>query len=159
MSKQSDFIHMLLPLAIEDEKISKVPAEVTIGQAIQESAWGDSTLAKHDNNLFGIKAGAGWYGLTTIKRGFEIIKGRKVHEQMKWRKYPNIYSSIQDHGHFLQQNRYKPAFQTKSWLQFLTEIWKAGYATDPDYVMDIRNIIVKYEIDKQCEELRNAAKS
>ena len=43
--------------------------------------------------------------------------------------------SIRDHGNFLQVNsRYKPAFAyTRDANKFIWAVWKAGYATDPNY--------------------------
>ncbi len=157
MSVQSDFLNLIIPLALEDEKTSKVPAEVTIGQAITESAWGKSLLSIKGNNLFGIKASKGWTGEVIHMTGFEYIKGRKVYEQMNWRKYPSLLASIQDHGRFLQASRYKAAFSTTNWLDFLKEVKKGGYATDPDYVTNIHSIINRYQIHKTCEELRRGS--
>lgn len=36
------FLDMIVPAAVADEAWSKVPAEVTVGQAILESAWKQS---------------------------------------------------------------------------------------------------------------------
>ena len=55
---QRAFIDQVAPGAIAAQRTYGVPAAVTIAQAIQESGWGQSTLAVQDHNLFGIK-GAG----------------------------------------------------------------------------------------------------
>ena len=52
---QQAFIQQVAPGAIEAQRRYGIPAAVTIAQAIDESAWGQSQLAAQDNNLFGIK--------------------------------------------------------------------------------------------------------
>ena len=52
---QQTFINQVAPGAVAAQHTYGVPAAVTIAQAIDESAWGQSTLATRDNNLFGIK--------------------------------------------------------------------------------------------------------
>ena len=58
MSAQQAFIDEIAPGAIAAQRQYGVPAAVTIAQAIDESGWGQSSLAIRDHNLFGIK-GAG----------------------------------------------------------------------------------------------------
>ena len=55
---QQAFISLVAPGAIAAQQRYGVPAAVTIAQAIEESAWGQSGLAAQYHNLFGIK-GAG----------------------------------------------------------------------------------------------------
>ena len=52
---QRAFIEQVAPGAIATQHKYGVPASVTIAQAIDESAWGQSILAAQDHNLFGIK--------------------------------------------------------------------------------------------------------
>ena len=54
-SSQQAFIGEVAPGAIAAQRKYGVPASVTIAQAIDESGWGQSTLATKDHNLFGIK--------------------------------------------------------------------------------------------------------
>jgi len=52
----------------------------------------------------------------------------------KFRKYPSAKDSFIDHGRFLRDNpRYKKAFLTSTPEAFITEVHRAGYATDPLY--------------------------
>ena len=48
-------MNQVAPGAIAAQRTYGVPAAVTIAQAIEESGWGQSTLAAQDHNLFGIK--------------------------------------------------------------------------------------------------------
>ncbi len=52
---KQEFISAVAPGAIAAQRKYGVPAAVTIAQAIEESGWGQSSLAAKDNNLFGIK--------------------------------------------------------------------------------------------------------
>ena len=48
----NDFLAKIGPAATEDMRKTGVPACVTIAQAILESNWGESKLAKQANNLW-----------------------------------------------------------------------------------------------------------
>jgi flagellar protein FlgJ len=116
-----------------------VPASVTIAQSILESGWGRSTLTKNDRNYFGIKCFSGSPG--PIANGCHTYATFECtptcyNTTASFRTYASATDSFRDHGRFLTTNsRYKPAFAyTRDADRFLTEIWKAGYATDPDYV-------------------------
>ena len=50
-------------LAVEEMKLSGIPASITLAQAICESNSGNSTLAKDTNNHFGIKCKSYWQGM------------------------------------------------------------------------------------------------
>ena len=52
--KEQDFIQKICGYAISDMKENGILASVTIAQAILESSWGTSELAKKANNYFGI---------------------------------------------------------------------------------------------------------
>jgi hypothetical protein len=117
-----------------------VPPSVTIAQAILESGWGRSGLASVDKNYFGIKCFNGKHG--TLATGchtyptYECTKaGHCFATAATFRTYASQTNSFRDHGNFLRANgRYKPAFAyTKQANNFLWAIWKAGYATDPQY--------------------------
>ncbi|MDF9412304.1 N-acetylmuramidase [Brevibacillus laterosporus] len=53
--KPQDFINKIAPSSVADMKKTKIPASLTIAQAILESAWGESGLTKRETNLYGIK--------------------------------------------------------------------------------------------------------
>ena len=53
--KEQDFIQKICGYAISDMKENGILASVTIAQAILESSWGTSELAKKANNYFGMK--------------------------------------------------------------------------------------------------------
>jgi flagellar protein FlgJ len=125
-----------------------VPPSVTIAQAILESGWGKSGLASVDRNYFGIKCFNGVYG--TIANGCHTYNtsectkaGKCFATSASFRTYSSMANSFRDHGNFLRVNkRYKPAFAyTKNANKFIWAVWKAGYATDPNYYTKITGIM------------------
>ena len=125
-----------------------VPPSVTIAQAILESGWGRSGLSTTDRNYFGIKCFNGKYG--TLANGCHVYKtnectkaGNCFVTTATFRTYASMAHSFRDHGNFLRVNsRYKPAFAyTRSANKFIWNVWKAGYATDPNYYTKITGIM------------------
>ncbi|WP_035698697.1 glucosaminidase domain-containing protein, partial [Glycomyces tenuis] len=52
---EQDFIDRHAAAAQESRRATGVPASVTLAQAILETGWGDSALAREDHNIFGMK--------------------------------------------------------------------------------------------------------
>jgi hypothetical protein len=101
---QQAFISQVAPGAIAAQHRYGVPAAVTIAQAIDESAWGQSSLATKDHNLFGIK-GTGPAGSDTLPTQ-EYGNGQSVTSTASFRIYHNIAESINDHGSLLATSGY-----------------------------------------------------
>jgi uncharacterized protein YraI len=130
-----------------------VPASVTIGQAILESGWGRSSLSTTDSNYFGIKCQGTSYG--TLAQGCHVYNttecdkaGNCFPTSASFRIYANMANSFRDHGNFLRVNsRYKPAFSyTTDANKFIWQVWKAGYATDPNYYVKITTLMASYNL-------------
>jgi uncharacterized protein YraI len=144
----AQFIKAAAPGAQRGWREFGVPASVTIAQAILESGWGRSGLASRDRNYFGIKCFDGKYGAIAsgchTYRTQECTKaGRCFTTAASFRTYSSVTNSFRDHGNFLKVNsRYKPAFSfTKNANTFIWRVWKAGYATDPNYYTKITGIM------------------
>ena len=125
-----------------------VPPSVTIAQAILESGWGRSGLASTHRNYFGIKCQNGRFGSLAngcyTYRTNECTKAGKCFGTTgSFRTYASMSASFRDHGNFLKVNsRYKPAFaHTRNANKFIWNVWKAGYATDPNYYTKITGIM------------------
>jgi hypothetical protein len=147
------FIKAAVPGAQQGWREYGVPPSVTIGQAILESGWGRSKLSTNDRNYFGIKCQNGRYGRfangchTYVTQ--ECTKaGNCFTTTGVFRTYPSTANSFRDHGEFLRVNsRYKPAFQyTRDANRFIWTVWKAGYATDPNYYTKITGIMAKNKL-------------
>jgi uncharacterized protein YraI len=149
----AQFIKTAVPGAQRGWRDYGVPPSVTIAQAILESGWGRSGLAANDRNYFGIKCFNGRPG--TIAAGCHTYKtsectkaGRCFGTSASFRTYRAAADSFRDHGHFLRvNNRYRNAFKhTKDANQFLWQVWKAGYATDPNYYTKVTNLMRTYDL-------------
>ncbi|GID92644.1 sporangiospore maturation cell wall hydrolase GsmA [Amorphoplanes digitatis] len=130
-----------------------VPASVTLAQAILESGWGRSDLSATSNNYFGIKCQDGKYGKLAngcrTVRTQECTKAGKCFEtSAAFRTYASQAHSFRDHGSFLKVNsRYDGAFAyTKDANKFIMKVWKAGYATDPNYYTKVTGLMAKYDL-------------
>lgn len=130
----------------------KVPASVTIAQAILESGWGRSRLAVNDKNYFGIKCSGSRYG--TIAIGCHAYPtsewdGRRYKKvTASFRVYKSITGSFRDHGAFLRYNsRYGPAFRySRAPERFAQAIAAAGYATSPTYAASLIRLMRQYNL-------------
>lgn len=148
---QDRFINSLTEHAIKGWHEYKILPSLTIAQAIQESGWGTSN--KIPNNLFGIKADNSWKGKKELVKTHEYVNGKKVYVNAYFRVYDNIYDSLKDRYLFLQKPRYKAVVGEKDYNKACLEIWKAGYATDPNYSKALINLINQnklFEIDKKA---------
>lgn len=122
----------------------KIPASITLAQAILESGSGNSELAQKGNNHFGIKC-HDWKGETMYMDDDQ--KGEC------FRVYKNASESYLDHSKFLvEKKRYSALFtfettDYKSWAKGLKD---AGYATNPKYpelLIGIIEDLKLYELD------------
>lgn len=141
-----DYIDKYSSIAVSNQKKYKIPASITLAQAILESGGGTSQLTKKSNNHFGIKCHSDW-------------KGGKVYfdddnKDDCFRKYKNAEESYKDHAEFLQKNRYSSLFKLniqdyKGWARGLQ---KCGYATNKAYANRLIKIIEDYELYRYDSE-------
>jgi flagellum-specific peptidoglycan hydrolase FlgJ len=146
---QERFIASIGEAAVESHERTGIPASVTIAQAILETYWGSSRLAREANNYFSIKAhtrtgpaGAVWFNV------WEVIGGRNVMQNQPFRAYNSIAESFVDFGRFFVENgRYAAALAARSDpKQFAREINRAGYATDPAYASKLIALMDRYNL-------------
>lgn len=150
-----DGLRSYIPLA----EAGGVPGAVVIAQAVLESGWGESGLARLGNALFGVKARPGWTGRVYSGTTAEFVPGQgyvrivgpnRTFESRAdalkqgcdpralFRAYSSIADNIADYLRFFRQNpRYRPALhiyaQTHDPFMFAREVARAGYATSPRY--------------------------
>lgn len=146
--KRSEFLQKVAEYAVADYARSKVLPSLTIAQAILESGWGKSGLARVSNNLFGIKAGKSWTGAKRSYPTKEFYSGKWVTIDAYFREYPSFEGSVKDHNDLLQNKRYKKVLKAKDYMTACTEIWKAGYATDPNYPELLARVIKQFRLDE-----------
>ncbi len=145
------FIDKIAAYAVEDMKKTRVPASLTIAQAILESNWGKSGLTQKGGNLFGIK-GKGPAGSVTMPTK-EFVGGNWITIGAAFRAYNNWGESIADHSALIlngtrdKPNRYHGVLGA-DYKTAAHEIWKGGYATDPSYPKKLIQLIEKYDLHK-----------
>lgn len=136
MSKQSDFINAVAPLARAEylNRSKWVLPSVCVAQAALESGW--NTGAK---TIFGIKGNGN--SLATV----EYINGKYVNTTACFKAYPNIASAVHGYYDLITGNgRYAGAVNNHDYRSAVQAIKNGGYATDPNYVGKIISIIEKY---------------
>ncbi len=135
------YIDSFKDIAMQEMRANGVPASITLGQGILESASGNSRLSKECNNHFGIKCRKNWTGafcLADDDAQDECFRG-----------YESAYESYRDHSLFLKNSsRYDFLFELNpldyaSWAHGLRQ---AGYATNPAYGNILMRIIEKYQL-------------
>ncbi len=154
---RAEYIEMYKDEAIKEMHRSGVPASITLAQGILESGDGNSALARHAKNHFGIKCHTGWTGGT-------FIQDDDTKDEC-FRKYKSVLESYRDHSEFLKKKRYASLFDLKitdykGWAKGLK---KAGYATNPKYpqlLIDIieKNDLAQYDRAKKGKEKATKAK-
>jgi len=150
------FINQVAPGAIAAQRTYGVPASVTIAQAIDESAWGQSTLTTQDHNLFGIK-GTGPAGSASFPTQ-EFQNGQWVTISAQFRTYQDVAQSIEDHGKLLASSGYYTAAMAERqapdrFAQALTGV----YATNPDYGNNLVGLMQRYNLYRFDTATRSTA--
>jgi flagellum-specific peptidoglycan hydrolase FlgJ len=142
---QQAFISQVAPGAIAMQSRYGIPAAVTIAQAIDESGWGQSTLAIRDHNLFGIK-GTGPAG-TDMLPTQEYQNGQYVSVTAPFRVYHNVAESIADHGKLLATHSvYQHAMADRHLPDAFATDLTGVYATDPHYGTSLIALMKLYNL-------------
>ena len=134
------YINEYAGIAMEEMRLYKIPASITLAQGILESGAGRGDLSKRANNHFGIKCHE-WKG--------EMVYHDDDRSQECFRKYKDAKYSYRDHSLFLaERKRYADLFDLKiddykGWAKGLRA---AGYATDRLYPNKLIDLIERYEL-------------
>lgn len=137
-----DYIQKYSDIAVEQQKLHKIPASIKLAQGLLESAAGKGELVRLSNNHFGIKC-SNWTGDKVYAD--DDAKGEC------FRKYKSARDSYEDHSMFLvSRTRYAELFNLdptdyKAWAYGLKA---AGYATDPNYAHKLIKLIDDYDLHK-----------
>ncbi|MFA6052197.1 MAG: flagellar assembly peptidoglycan hydrolase FlgJ [Methylobacter sp.] len=141
-----DFVRQLHPLAVQAAKELGVEPKVILAQAALETGWGRS-LIKNSNgsnsfNLFNIKADKSWQGKQAQVSTLEFDQGVAKKVNAGFRAYDSFQESFKDYVDFIKNNpRYGDALKkVGNAEQYMHELQRAGYATDPKYANKVMNI-------------------
>jgi hypothetical protein len=136
-----DYIDQYKDLAMREMELYKVPASITLAQAIYASKVGTNRVAMEANNHFGIMCH------TDEWKGETFYETENHSREFCFRKYATVEDSYRDHSLFLSQRSryvklfYYPITDYKSWAYGLKE---AGYSGNPRYADTLISIIEKY---------------
>lgn len=175
MSREA-ILEIVGPAFTADQKASGILASVTGAQFILESDGVQSELAQNANNCFGMKAslsgntwkGSVWDGKIYSKKTSEWDGSKYIEVVADFRAYPDIDHSIADHSAYLlnamngKKKRYEGLAGCTDHKKALQIIKDGGYATSPDYVQKLLNVIDKYDLkrfDCPMEETEPATSS
>ena len=145
-SSADEFVNTMLPMAKEAAERIGVDPRYLVAQAALETGWGKSVMRAQDgsssHNLFGIKASSNWKGESARAITSEFRDGAMVKETAEFRSYASYKDSFHDLVTLLQtNNRYQDVVKSAdNPEQFVRELQKAGYATDPNYASKISQI-------------------
>ncbi|MCF0236680.1 MAG: glucosaminidase domain-containing protein [Bacteroidaceae bacterium] len=135
------YIEQYKHLAIQQMQRYRIPASITLAQALLESNAGRSNLTQRSNNHFGIKVGMNWTG--------PYVLANDDAPDEKFRKYGSARESYEDRSRFLSaRGRYSSLFNLaptdyKGWAYGLKA---AGYATNPRYGDILVELIERYNL-------------
>ena len=124
-----DYISQYANIAIGEQNRCGIPASVTLAQAILESGYGTSYLAREKCNHFGIKY-----------RWAQLYKNYRV--------YYTAFESYQDHTNYLYE-RCPHLFNRNGWREWCEGLQGANYAHgSSNYGNKLKSIIIDYKLYK-----------
>lgn len=138
-----NYIQQFAATAQEEAKLFGIPASITLAQGLLESNAGASSLARKDNNHFGIKCRKKCIGCRcanyTDDSKFDMF-----------RIFESSWKSFREHSKLLSGKRYKhlkklPRTDYKNWSNGLQA---AGYATDKRYASKLIGIIEAFQLNR-----------
>ena len=148
------FISEIAPLMVKEaRKRGYKIVSTAIAQAVIESNWGMSGLAKY-HNYFGLKCGSKWAGKSVnMKTKEEYIPGQLSTIRDNFRAYDCMVDGVKGYYDFISSSRYfnlKIASTPKQYAEYL----KAdGYATSSIYVNTLVNTVNKCGLSVYDSEL------
>ena len=159
--KQSHFLSAIKQGAMDGAKEGVLPS-ITAAQAILESGWGSSELAKApNNNLFGIKDSEDWNGESVTVLTQEYVNGGYITVNAAFRKYASWNDRVVDHAKFFtstewRKNNYRKVVNETDYRIAAQELKNAGYATDPGYAGKLISLIEAYKLYEWDEMSNNS---
>lgn len=158
-NNRKEFLEMLASHSSLAKEYNIFP-EVMMGQAILESGWGESTLAKYSKNLFGVKVpnSEKGKGKGHVYQTNEEINGKNIRIKDEFRKFDTYEQSIRQYLSLLS-GRYYSSFgvtKAKDYKEQLRLIKKAGYATASNYVDAVLNVITRNNLSALANQYLNS---
>jgi flagellum-specific peptidoglycan hydrolase FlgJ len=137
------YIERYAPIAVAEMKRYGIPASISLAQGLVESRAGLSTLAKRNQNHFGMKCFS-----RKCKKGHCSNHTDDTHKDF-FRVFKSPWDSWRAHSQMLAAGRYtvlqKHGSDYKAWANGLREL---GYATDKKYDTKLIGMIERYQLNQ-----------
>jgi flagellum-specific peptidoglycan hydrolase FlgJ len=144
-SFERKFIKEIMPFAIKFQIDRNIPASAMISQAIYESNYGRSALAKTNYNFFGLKAPK----KGNIPYSMMPTTDCGVYHEQPFRKFENIYEGFCGYYEFLSsKNIYNNAFKQTDGESFIKSLLSAGYCPNSNYLGEIHQVMTRHHLSK-----------
>ena len=156
-----DFARDVWPHAVRTGDRLGVAPEFLLAQAALESGWGSRVAPGPDGgsslNLFGIKAGLGWNGVSVAKPTLECRDGIARREVAQFRAYSDLGAVFDDYAELIgTRPRYAAVLGSgEDAGRFGTALQEAGYATDPHYAEKIERVAGSDVLQQIVAQLNN----
>ena len=137
------FLARYATIAMSHQLRYGIPSSVTLAQLAYESGWGTSRLAVMGNNMFGIKCSKEWLA---AGKPYSLHSDDKPNE--KFCNYATVQESFEHHSQLLMGERYARcrAYSSLDYHNWLVNIKRCGYATNPNYVQLCEKLIKQYKL-------------
>ena len=118
-----------------------------IAQAILESGWGQSKLAREYYNYFGMKCGTKWTGKSvSLVTDEEFSAGTTTTIVDNFRAYNSMEEGVKGYFEFIQLDRYQNLKGITDPEKYLQTLKDDGYATSSTYVSNNMAVINSYNL-------------
>ncbi|HEY9535290.1 MAG TPA: glucosaminidase domain-containing protein [Mucilaginibacter sp.] len=117
-----------------------IPASIVLGIAMHESGNGNSSIAQHLNNQFGIKGGGG-----------AVYYKNQKKVKSAYKRYDSILDSFDDFARIIterrQLGRISDQLTQYDYVKWVKGIQKSGYASSKKWASQVLAIIRKYQLN------------
>lgn len=151
--EQTAFINKLKSNVQKATESQRLYASLQVAQAILESGWGKSDLAKKANNYFGVKGSYNGQSTTMRTAEWDQATNNWIYVNAPFKKYPSSYQSMQDNATLLRQGvSWNHAIYSGTWREKAKSGTQAAsglipsYATDPGYATKLKSLITSYDL-------------
>lgn len=139
----TDYIAKYSTTAKEEADLFNIPASITLAQGLLESNAGKSSLAKKENNHFGIKCRKKCIGCRCANYTDDS-------RYDMFRIFDSAWESFREHSKLLTNTRYKhlSKLSRSDYKNWANGLQAAGYATDKKYASKLIAIIEALDLDR-----------
>ncbi len=144
------YVEKNLPYALAHAQPRGIPVSICLGQAIVESAYGQSKLAVEGNNHFGMKRGGSWRASVVMMVDDEVDSTGRLRPS-RFRAYRSVDDSFLDYAENLATFPvYRKLFSIpkNDYRRWAFGLQKCGYASSPKYAQLLISVIELGGLDR-----------